>query len=111
MADALAAAVDRLRARAEAVPAATEGADEACEDAPAQSPAHTTARADVPPQAAGRVSRTPVSASRPSAAVEQSLAPAARAVFREPVVLPPPHKHSLSWFARRRIRRKQRRMP
>jgi len=108
MADALAAAVDRLRARAEAVPAETEAADEH-EDAPAQ--ASAPVRKGAPAQAAARVSRTPISASRPSVPAAEPPAPAARAVFREPVVLPPPHKHSLSWFARRRIRRKQRRMP
>jgi chromosome segregation ATPase len=109
MADALAAAVDRLRARAEAVPAEIEGAHEAHEDAPAQ--ASGPAPKGAQPQAAARVSQTSVSASRPSPPAAQPPASAARSVFREPVVLPPPHKHSLSWFARRRIRRKQRRMP
>jgi chromosome segregation ATPase len=71
MADALAAAVERLRARAEAVPA--------------------------PQQAAAPVAQPP--------------APGARAVFREPAAPRPPHKHSLSWFARRAIKRKQRRLP
>jgi hypothetical protein len=96
------------RQLAEAVPAETEATDEH-EDASAQ--ASGPARKGSPPQTAARVSQTPISASRPSLPAAQSPAPAARAVFREPVVLPPPHKHSLSWFARRRIRRKQRRMP
>ncbi len=76
MADALAAAVDRLRARAEAVPTAPEG--------------------------------MPVTDTAPA---PQPAAPAARTVFREPLAQRPPHKHSLSWFGRRRIKRKQRRMP
>jgi chromosome segregation ATPase len=73
MADALAAAVERLRARAEAA------------DAP-------------PPVGDGPVEPVP-----------QTAAQGPRVVFREPVARPPAHRHSLSWFARRRIKRKQRR--
>jgi DNA repair exonuclease SbcCD ATPase subunit len=69
MADALAAAVERLRARAEAAPLEPE----------------TVAPG---PQ---------TSVAQPSAA------------FREAPVRPPTHKHSLSWFARRKMRRKLRR--
>jgi chromosome segregation ATPase len=73
MADALAAAVERLRARAEAADAS-------------------------PPVGDGPVEPVP-----------RTAAPAPRVVFREPVARQPAHKHSLSWFARRRIKRKQRR--
>jgi chromosome segregation ATPase len=69
MADALAAAVERLRARAEAAPL---------------EPATVVAE---PPRS---VPEPPV-------------------VFREPRVRPPVYKHSLSWFARRKMRRKLRR--
>ena len=88
MADALAAAVDRLRARAEAVPTAPQDAG-------------------VPDVAPAQQRRPTVDA---GAAPEQA-APVARVVFREPLAQRPLHKHSLSWFARRRIKRKQRRMP
>jgi len=77
MADALAAAVERLRARAEAAPPLTEQAAE---------PA----------------------APRAPAAPRERLAP----VVQRPLVVPiaqPPHKHSMSWIKRMRIRRKQRR--
>jgi len=84
MADALAAAVERLRARAEAAPPVGEGPVE-----PADAP---------PPVGDGPVEPVP-----------QTAAPAPRVVFRDPVARPPAHKHSLSWFARRRIKRKQRR--
>ena len=74
MADALAAAVERLRARAEAVPD-----DERADDEQAPPPTR--------PQPVTR----------------------ARVVSREPPAQLPAYKHSLSWFARRRIKRKQRR--
>jgi chromosome segregation ATPase len=70
MADALAAAVERLRARAEAVPEDQE----------------------TPPPAAAGAAAQPAPVSAPQA----------------PPRLPA-HRHSLSWFARRRIKRKQRR--
>jgi chromosome segregation ATPase len=85
MADALAAAVERLRARAEAAPPAAEQADEA--------------------------------AGQPAAAAEQQAVHAPprerlASVVQRPLVVPvaqPPHKHSMSWIKRMRIRRKQRR--
>jgi DNA repair exonuclease SbcCD ATPase subunit len=76
MADALAAAVERLRARAEAAPAEPQPA--------------TPELATVAPE-------------------PQTVAPEPSSAFDEPRVRPAAHKHSLSWFARRRIRRKQRR--
>lgn len=69
MADALAAAVERLRARAEAAPLEPE---------------------TVAPE-------------------PQRTAPESAGAFHEPRVRPPAHKHSLSWFARRKMRRKLRR--
>jgi chromosome segregation ATPase len=81
MADALAAAVQRLRARAEAAaPAAAEVGAPAAEAHPAPA-----GKADTPAGAKG-AARAPEAHARAAA-----------------------HKHSLSWFARRRIRRKQRR--
>jgi chromosome segregation ATPase len=85
MADALAAAVERLRARAEAVPADGEA--------------------------------VPADDETVSASIEAAAAPPVRAqalqgprpVFRESAPQAPVHRHSLSWFARRRIKRKQRR--
>jgi chromosome segregation ATPase len=81
MADALAAAVERLRARAEAV-AVTPTQDPAT--------ASITHEAAVP------------------AAPRERLAPVVRRTS-DAAIARPPHKHSLSWFARRRIKRKQRR--
>jgi hypothetical protein len=80
MADALAAAVDRLRARAEAAPALEQEPD-------------SPARAAAP------------------ALEQQPEQPAAvpRVVFRDQPGQRTAHKHSQSWFARRRIKRKQRR--
>jgi DNA repair exonuclease SbcCD ATPase subunit len=69
MADALAAAVERLRARAEAAPLEPETVVEK------------------PPRSA----------------------PKTVSAFREPSARPGAHKHSLSWFARRKMRRKLRR--
>jgi chromosome segregation ATPase len=100
MADALAAAVERLRARAEAAPPippqgavqpagerAPTGSISAAPDAPAPAPSGVTeAPADVP--AAAPTGSTSVPASAPPT---------------------PRHKHSLSWLARRGIARKQRR--
>jgi chromosome segregation ATPase len=84
MADALAAAVDRLRARAEAAPALEQETD-------------SPARAAEPPRAGA-----------PTAEREDGAA-VPRVVFRDQAVQRPAHKHSQSWFARRRIKRKQRR--
>jgi chromosome segregation ATPase len=84
MADALAAAVERLRARAEAVP------PESLE---------TVARASEP--VTQPVAQAPVQEPQRLAPVVQH--PAASPVERIP------HKHSMSWLERQRIRRKQRR--
>jgi chromosome segregation ATPase len=84
MADALAAAVERLRTRAEAVP------PEPSEIVPQASEPVTQPAARAPAQEPERLTR----------------------VVRRPSVPPierAPHKHSLSWFKRQRIRRKQRR--
>lgn len=87
MADALAAAVERLRARAEAAPVAEQAPVPA---APAARQSH--ARAD-------------------DSETIQDAVLSQRAVPRERVSQMPTHKHSLSWFARQRIKRKQRRNP
>jgi chromosome segregation ATPase len=92
MADALAEAVGRLRARAAAAPVGELSA------APAIAPAGEEVIEDAPPAAPGAV---PSLAPEPAPA--EAEAPIAPAPQR------PAHKHSLSWFARRRIRRKQRR--
>lgn len=84
MADALAAAVERLRARAEAMPAAPSETLEEPPGPPVEPPA--PARLDEPKRLAPVVERP-------------APAPSARI----------PHKHSMSWIARQRIRRKQRR--
>ncbi len=69
MADALAAAVERLRARAEAAPLEAQ---------------------TLAPE-------------------PQTTAPPSSGAFHEPRVRPAAHRHSLSWFARRKLRRKLRR--
>jgi DNA repair exonuclease SbcCD ATPase subunit len=79
MADALAAAVERLRARAALSPEGEVAPEPAVEAAP-----------------------------EPEPAVEEAVQ-SPRVVFRERAPRLPTHKHSLSWFARRRIKRKQRR--
>lgn len=85
MTDALAAAVERLRARAEAVPPdPSETLTEVAETV--TQPAAQEAPAQEPERLAPVVQR-----------------PSARPIERAP------HKHSLSWFKRQRIRRKQRR--
>jgi hypothetical protein len=99
MADALAAAVERLRARAEAAPPVGEGPVES-----ADAPVAQVEPADAPAEQAEPSS--PEGLAQPA---DQTAAPAPRVVLREPVARPPAHKHSLSWFARRRIKRKQRR--
>jgi hypothetical protein len=93
MADALAEAVGRLRARAEAAPPTPEGFAPrtlalTAEGAPAETPA-----------AAVEVAASPT----PEPARASAEAHASAAAQR------PAHKHSLSWLARRRIKRKQRR--
>ncbi len=97
MADALAAAVDRLRARAEAAP---------------PTPPHASPEPAAPEAAQARAVAAQGAASTPEGHAAQAREMAAhetRVVSREPRVRPPVHKHSLSWFARRRIKRKQRR--
>ncbi len=93
MADALAAAVGRLRARAEtAAPAAEALAPVAAgEPAEPQPTEPATSPLDAP------LPRAPEQA-HPGAGVPRAA-----------VVQQASHKHSLSWFARRRIKRKQRR--
>jgi ribonuclease E len=85
MADALAAAVERLRARAEAAPVAEHA------PAPAEPATGQT-------QALAEDSET-----------IRDAAPSQHAALRERASQLPAHKHSLSWFARQRIKRKQRR--
>ena len=84
MADALASAVERLRARAEAAEPAAE-----------EPPGGRTAPGEAAPAAPAQA---PTAAPAPVA--RQSEAPRAQL---------PTHKHSLSWFARWKIKRKQRR--
>jgi hypothetical protein len=91
MADALAAAVERLRARAASSP---EGdAAPVVEQAPA-----------LAEPAAGRGQTRAHDTER-----IQDAVPSQHEARREPASRLPTHKHSLSWFARRRIKRKQRR--
>jgi hypothetical protein len=95
MADALAAAVERLRARAEAAPLPPEEAD--------------------PPTPAGRPGSEDPAVG--AATAQPPLTPSAGVGRIAPVVQrptaadfpQPPHKHTMSWFARRRLRRKLRR--
>ncbi len=87
MADALAAAVERLRARAECAPPIP--------DAESAGPA--------PELAASLGGEESTRASGDEAVAGVSVEPAA------PVAQLPANKHSLSWIARRRIKRKQRR--
>ncbi len=93
MADALAAAVERLRARAQdVVPAGEQTAAQAGE------------------QEGARVAEAaPPVSEEPAAPARDAPAQAAPVVHRLPAAGHPPHKHSMSWFARRRIKRKQRR--
>jgi hypothetical protein len=85
MADALAAAVERLRARAASSPE-EDAAPEQAPAAPELAPTHEGPRAsDLQPS------------------------PAAPPSPRAAAVRLPAHKHSLSWFGRQRIKRKQRR--
>lgn len=90
MADALAAAVERLRARAEAIESTAAGAPATAAPTTAEAPAPVSAE---PAAQAPRRERFAPVVQRPSA---------------DPVPAPP-HKHSMSWITRRRIKRKQRR--
>ena len=92
MADALAAAVERLRARAEAVPSETLE-----EDSGSLAEPLVQAYADGPESLAQALADEP---ERRAPVVEQP-APA--------LIAHAAHKHSLSWIKRQRIRRKQRR--
>ena len=94
MADALAAAVERLRARAEAVPAPSETLEE---DSASLAEPLVQASADGPEPSAQALADEP---ERRAPVVEQP-APA--------LIAHAAHKHSLSWIKRQRIRRKQRR--
>ncbi len=99
MADALAAAVGRLRARAEtAAPVASEAvpASEVVSNPGEPVPRAPEAAALRAPEAAGLRARAEV-------------AQDARVAHRTPAAEHPLHKHSLSWLARQRIKRKQRR--
>jgi hypothetical protein len=103
MADALAAAVERLRARAEAAP---ETDDE-------RAPVEPFGETETPEPAPGP--RAPIAP--PAATEPASPPPTARRERLAPVVQrptaadfpQPPHKHSLTWFARRGLKRKLRR--
>ena len=95
LADALAAAVERLRARAEASSAAEPGE---LLDAAAAEPGEPAGAA-----AAAGVSAEPADAPTPRPSAEPARPSAAVAERRVP------HKHSMSLLARARLRRKQRR--
>lgn len=98
MADALAAAVERLRARAQdAPPAEPQGA----------APVPPVPEAPAAPAEAQGAQGAQGAAPIPP--VRDMTAHAARAAQHQPVAEHPPHKHSMSWFARRRMKRKQRR--
>jgi len=87
MADALAAAVERLRARAESAPVAEHAT------APAErAVGHSRARAE-------------------DSETIQDVVMSERTPPRERASQLPAHKHSLSWFGRQRIKRKQRHTP
>jgi chromosome segregation ATPase len=102
MADALAAAVERLRARAQAAPdVAPEAPDVPSEapDVPSEAPDVPSEAPDVPPVAPDVA---PVQTGG-----EVTDEPSQQAAEQPP--RRPAHKHSMSWFARWRNRRKQRR--
>lgn len=96
MADALAAAVERLRARAEATPAPAEGVA-----APAAAGETQAGSQEISEQ-------SPAGASVVHAAERERPGPAVQGGTADELVKPT-HKHSMSWFARRRMRRKLRR--
>jgi hypothetical protein len=103
MADALAAAVERLRARAEAAPPTPEE-----EPSPAPHSETETPDSVMRPEVQGLSSSTPQPALPTPGARRERLAP----VVQRPTVADfpqPPHKHSMTWFARRRLKRKLRR--
>jgi chromosome segregation ATPase len=99
LADALAAAVERLRARAEAAAAEGDSAEGAAGEPRTAVPAeiHST-----PASSSPEPPRVPVAPLEepPSELVRQAA---------EPVAKPAPHKHSMSLLTRARLRRKQRR--
>jgi chromosome segregation ATPase len=104
LADALAAAVERLRARAEAAAAAAE-VDSAEADSTDPAAGESGAAELVRPSPA---SSRPEPARVPIAALEDPPSELVRQPT-EPVLKPAPHKHSMSLVARARLRRKQRR--
>jgi golgin subfamily B member 1 len=106
MAGALAAAVERLRARAEEHVA--DGMREAAATASGRGALAVEAPATVSATPAPRAERPPVSRPVPSARPPVPL-PAAAQVPRVRAPKLPRHKHSLSLIGRWRIRRKQRR--
>jgi hypothetical protein len=114
MAEALAAAVERLRARAEepapeGIPASAlaTGPDDAplAIESTAASPPLAQPPAPAPP---GRASRAPEARRRSPQSPPVPPVPLAQRSAAPPRELEP-HKHSMSWFGRWRIRRKQRR--
>jgi hypothetical protein len=106
MAGALAAAVERLRARAEEPVA--DGMRESATTASGRGAIVMDAPAAVSVTAAGRAERPPASRPVPSPRPPVPLPTAAQARRAQAPKLPQ-HKHSLSWIGRWRIRRKQRR--
>jgi hypothetical protein len=103
MADALAAAVERLRARAEAVPSETIE-----EDSTSLAEPLVQASADGPEPLAPAPADAPESLAQALADEPERRAP----VVEQPasaLIAHAAHKHSLSWIKRQRIRRKQRR--
>ncbi|HEV3046731.1 MAG TPA: hypothetical protein VGY13_05160 [Solirubrobacteraceae bacterium] len=111
MADALAEAVERLRARAEAAVEDAERAEAAQEAAARQAAARGTAGVEAPGTAV-----EPERPGRPGAQAPASPGPDASASERAPArqpapapAAPPAHKHSTSLLGRIRMWRKQRR--
>jgi chromosome segregation ATPase len=100
MADALAAAVERLRARAEATALVSEEATALAADEA------VPMLEKVVPAPGGAAARAPATRTPPTRDQTVQGPPVERATPSAPRV---PHKHSLSWFARRRNKRKQRR--
>jgi chromosome segregation ATPase len=100
MADALAAAVERLRARAEAVPPVLS-------ETPAEASGQV-AQSSLPPVAQSPPQPAVQAPAQPPAYEPQRPQPGAQSPMATPLERAP-HKHSLSWIERQRIRRKQRR--
>lgn len=96
MADALAAAVERLRARAQESAVAEPGTASVAETGPASAGKPASASAGAP-------SLAPAAQPGPQSAKQRDRAPAEASPQR------PAHKHSMSLIGRLRLRRKQRR--